>query len=54
MQVLKEASSIQLSSLFAERQLILFGEIDCKDHALNPLRLMVFSSADSFDPPHTN
>ena len=53
-QSLKETSSIQLNSLLAQRQSMLFGKIACKDHALNPIRALVFNSADSFDPPHMN
>ena len=53
-QALKESSSILLSSLLAQRQLMLFGKIACKDHALNPIHTLVFNSADSFDPPHMN
>ena len=41
-----------MSSLLAQRQLMLFSKIACKDHALNPIRTLVFNNADSFDPPH--
>ena len=53
-QVLKESSAIQLSSLLAQGQFMLFGKIACKDHALNPIRALVSNSADSFDPLHMN
>ena len=43
-----------MSSLLAQRQLMFFGKIACKDHALNPIRALVFSSAASFDLPHMN